>query len=134
MEDFNRFSTLLIQAMKINDLMSGDDIILTKLAEILTYAYAKKANGQFQIFSDFDTAKRVTSIVFATAKKLGLKFFQSDLEDLVQKILLSVVYKEGSDKKDTKNDDKKADKPKEDKPTNQPTEPKDDPNGTDNQF
>lgn len=121
LEDFNRFSTLLLQAMKINDLLSGDDIILSKLADILTYAYAKlAANRDFQIYSDFDTAKKATSIIFATAKKLGLKFFQTDLEDLIQKILLSVLYKETSKKPEKKEEPKKPEKKAPEKAPEQP--------------
>lgn len=98
LEDFDRFSALLLQTLKINEVLYGDEIILKKLACILTYAYVKKNSGEFKIYSNFDAAKQVTSIVFNTAKKLGLDFLTPDLEDLIQKVLFSVLYKEASAK------------------------------------
>ena len=77
LEDFNRFSTLLLQTLKINDVLSGDEIILKKLADILAYAYVKKNKGDFKIYSDFEDAKSVTLLVYKSAKKIGLNFLSS---------------------------------------------------------
>lgn len=93
LEDFNRFSTLVKQSLALNNVLSGDDIILSKLADILTYAYTKKNKGKFRIFSDFSTAKLVTQNVFTTSKKLGLVFLPVDMDDIIQKVLLSVLYR-----------------------------------------
>lgn len=97
LEDFDRFSTLLLQALKINDVLSGDEIILKKLAAILTYAYVRKNKGEFKIYADFDAAKSVTLIVYKAAKKLGLTFLPPDVDDLVQKVLFSVLFKPKKD-------------------------------------
>ena len=114
LEDFSRFSTLLLQALKINDILSGDEIILKKLADILTYAYVRKNKGSFKIYSDFDAAKEVTMIVYKTSKKLGLNFLPPDVDDLVQKVLFSVMYK-------PKNEDSSLDKSKTNKAPKEPT-------------
>ena len=97
LEDFDRFSTLLLQALKINEVLSGDEIILKKLGDILTYAYVRKNKGDFKIYSDFEAAKAVTILVYKTAKKIGLTFLPPDVDDLVQKVLFSVLYKPKKD-------------------------------------
>lgn len=111
-EGFNRFSMLLLQALKINDVLSGDDLVLKKLADIVTYSYLRKNKGKFKIYTEFDEAKSVTILVFEAAQKLGLTFLTSDIEDLLQKIVFSVLYKP---KEDSKKDKKPADAAKEDK-------------------
>jgi hypothetical protein len=110
-EGFNRFSMLLLQALKINDVLSGDDLVLKKLADIVTYSYLRKNKGKFKIYTDFDEAKSVTMLVFEAAQKLGLTFLTSDIEDLLQKIVFSVLYKpKDEDKKDKKSETQKGDK------------------------
>lgn len=115
LEDFNRFSTLLLQTLKINDVLAGDEIILKKLSDILAYAYVKKNKGEFKIYSEFDDAKAVTMVVYKTAQKVGLNFLPPDIDDLVQKVLFSVLYKPKKEdvKLDKKSDSKKPDLPKE---------------------
>jgi hypothetical protein len=107
LEDFNRFSTLLLQALKINDVLSGDEIILKKLADILSYAYVKKNKGDFKIYSSFEDAKAVTLLVYKTVKKIGLNFLTPDIDDVVQKVLFSVLYKPKKDGFDKKPESKK---------------------------
>ena len=110
LEDFNRFSTLLLQALKINDVLSGDEIILKKLADILSYAYVKKNKGDFKIYSSFEDAKAVTLLVYKTVKKIGLNFLTPDIDDVVQKVLFSVLYKPKKDDLGKKPESKGADK------------------------
>jgi hypothetical protein len=109
-ESFNRFSTLLLQALKLNDVLSGDDLVLKKLSDILTYSYLRKNKGRFKIYSEFDDAKSVTMLVFEAARSLGLTFLNSDVEDLIQKIVFSVLYKPKEDKKEPEKKSKSPDK------------------------
>ena len=109
LEDFDRFSTLLLQTLKINDVLSGDEIILKKLADILAYAYVKKNKGDFKIYSDFEDAKSVTQLVYKTAKKIGLNFLTPDIDDVVQKVLFSVLYKPKKEELDKKTASPKKD-------------------------
>ena len=105
LEDFNRFSILVFQSMKINNVLSGDEIILKKLADILSYAYARANKGKFRVYPDFDSAKRVAMLIFDRAQSLGLTFFTADLSDLIQKVLMSVVYKPSEESKQKKSKD-----------------------------
>lgn len=93
LEDFNRFSSLLQQSLAMNDVMSGDDIILKRLSDVLSYSYSKSNKGNFRIYSDFNVAKRATQVIFNTAKRLGLSFMSADMDDTIQKVLLSVLYR-----------------------------------------
>ena len=132
LEDFNRFSTLLLQTLKINDVLAGDEIILKKLADILSYAYIKKNKGEFKIYSEFEDAKQVTVIVYKAAQKIGLNFLPPDIDDLVQKVLFSVLYKakkeeKKEDKLDKKSEPKKPEASKKEGKENGPnsaTDPK----------
>ena len=136
LEDFDRFSTLLLQALKINSVLSGDEIILKKLADILAYAYVKKNKGDFKIYSDFEDAKAVTLLVYKTAKKIGLNFLTPDIDDIVQKVLFSVLYKpkkggEGKEEKKEEKEDSKPPKSEEPKENNRTAQPKnEDPDAT----
>lgn len=107
LEDFKRFAKLLMQAFQLNQFLDGDTIILKRLADILAYAYLKKNKGVFKIYSDFDAGKKVTIIVFNVARDFGLSL-PTDVEDLVQKILLSVLYKPNKDEVDSSKDKKDA--------------------------
>ena len=118
MEDFNRFSILLLQAMKINNVLKSDEIILSKLADILSYAYVKKNSGEFKIYSDFENAKKVTIMVYKTAQKIGLSFLPPDIDDLVQKVLFSVLYKPKADEDKGEKDDEFLTKSKSEKKDN----------------
>lgn len=109
-EDFNRFSSLVLQALSMNDIMSNDTVILKRLADILTYAYSKSNKGKFRIYSDFNVSKKATQVVFNTCKKLGLSFMSADMDDTIQKVLLSVLYR-AEDKELNKHEPKKDEKP-----------------------
>ena len=93
LESFRKFSSLLAQALSINNVFSGDDIVRKKLADIITYVYGIINNNNYVIYQSFDTAKTVTAAIHKRLKIVGLLFTSYEFDDLLQKILLSVLYR-----------------------------------------
>lgn len=91
-DGFRTLCDRIIEAFRLNKVFENDPIIQEKLAEILAYAYISKT-ANYLIYSDINKAKIIAMSTFNVAKKLGLNFLNSKVEDLLQKILLTIFYK-----------------------------------------
>ena len=102
MDGFKTLCFRIEQALELNKLFKNDSTVREKLAEILAYSYVSH-NREYLIYPDFNTAKNKALAVFKVAYKLGLNFFDSQNEDAIKLILLSVLFKKKpEDKKDAK--------------------------------
>ena len=93
-DGFSKFSERLNNALDLNKVYSDDDAIRQKLASFLTYCYLSiNKSKEFLVYSDFDSAKKVSMMVFSRAEKLGLKFLNSDTVDIIKTVIFTVFYK-----------------------------------------
>jgi len=110
MEGFRTLCERLTDAFKLNKIFDNDPLIQTKLAEILAYSYISK-NSTYLIYPDIFQAKTKALSVFNVAKKLGLNFLNSKVEDLLKKVLLTVFYKISFDQDDKQKTEQAPTKP-----------------------
>lgn len=94
LDGFSKFSERLNNALDLNNVFTDDDIIRHKLADFLTYCYISiSKTKEYFIYSDFNTAKNVSNMVFNKAVKSGLTFLDADTSDLIKTVLFTIFYK-----------------------------------------
>jgi len=105
-EDFRKFSNLLSQAFAKYDVLKQDNILRKKLCDVITFVYSKKNSGNLIIYSNFTSAKDVTRALYSELRNMGLSFVSSEVDDLLQKIILSVLYRKSNDSETSGNNKK----------------------------
>jgi hypothetical protein len=99
-EGFSKFSQRISNALDLNKIYSDDASVRQKLADFLTYCYLSVNNEKtFLIYPDFDSAKKVSLMVFTKAEKTGLKFLNTDTADVLKTVLLTVFFQLPKEKK-----------------------------------
>jgi len=94
LEGFLTFKSRIKEALELNAILDGNDVLQDQISDLFTWAYAEVSKKDtFLIYSDTTTAKKVANAIYLKTQTAGLKLPAGKIAQLFQNVLLTVLTK-----------------------------------------